>query len=161
MLARHVDAAAHYDEAAAVCDAADIDWGTAPIALARADFHLAQDDVAAATAHLSTALAAFGEAGEPHQVDEALLLVARLTRQTALPEIACRTLAFVDWWRQSDERELNRLWHMARVHEDIAEELRGQLRSELGPEDYAAAREFGRRMSVDDAMALARQQVGV
>ena len=77
------------------------------------------------------------------------------------PEVACQLFAFVDEWRRAPNRERDPLWSLTRVHGDLADELRRRLNEDLDPDDYVAAMETGSRMGLDDAVALARDQLGL
>ncbi len=160
MLGRHADADAHYADATALYTELRADRGRLPIDLARADLCLAQEDAAGATGHLMSAYAALGNA-EPHHTGSGLLCVARLSRLNGSPQLACRLLTYVDERRRSAGTELDPLWHLVRVHEDLADELRRQLRKDVTVEEYSAATEAGPRMSPDEAMALARGQLNL
>ncbi|MEO2002604.1 MAG: hypothetical protein ABGY41_00730, partial [Candidatus Poribacteria bacterium] len=132
MLGRYTDAETHYREAGEIYAEMGADWGALPVEFGRAGICLALADADGAARHLCVAFAGLEGQEEPRQKDEALLCAAQLARLTGAPELACRLLTFVDRWRASDERELDPVFHMVRVHEDLADELRRQLEEELG-----------------------------
>ena len=160
MLGRYADAETHYREAGEIFADVGADWRTLSVEFGRAGICLALADGDGAARHLCPAFAGLEEQEEPRLKDEALLYAAQLARLNGLGEIASRLLAFVDQWRASDERELDPVFQMVRVHEDLAGELRRQLEEELWEDAYAAACEAGERMTLDEAMAVAREVLG-
>ena len=148
------EAAAFIDEATSIAQAGALTWALGRAARVRAEIRERDGDIREAESHAHEAVSRAREAGDQIGLVDALELLARLVAEQQSPMEAVRL------WAATDSERQRLGYARFPLHQGPYDAAIARAKNTLGPNDFAAARAEGAKLSVGDAIANAARGRG-